>query len=128
MGSHARYDSVDVIDGEHDATESQRVHRRVHGPKADRVGRVELVQLNALPVGSPHHREGGPDILEPDQLPDQGPFDRLLALKREAQFDKERLSSFEIVDNDEDVVHPFKRHILPSLASLMMPVLAARGV
>jgi hypothetical protein len=39
----------------------------------------------------------------------------------------ERLDGFEIVDNDEDVVHPFKRHILPSLASLLMPVLAARG-
>src|SRR4029079_11051470 len=120
VGAHARYDSVETIDGEHDATESQRVHRRVHGPKWYRVARVDLVQLNALPVGSPHHREGGPDILEPDQLPDQGPFDGLLALKLEAQFDKDRLSNFEIVDNDEDVVHPFKRHIRPSLASQLM--------
>jgi hypothetical protein len=38
------------------------------------------------------------------------------------------LGGFEIVDNDEDVVHPFKRHVLPSLASLLMPVLAARAV
>src|SRR5262249_37482907 len=30
------------------------------------------------------------------------------------QFDKERLDSFEIVDNDEDVVHPFKHHVPPS--------------
>ena len=89
---------------------------------------MELVQLNALPIGSPHHREGGPDILEPDQAPDQRPFDCRLALELEAQFDEERLGGFEIVDNDEDVVHPFKRHILPSLASLLMPVLAARGV
>src|SRR6059036_1179449 len=34
---------------------------------------------------------------------------------------EERLGGFEIVNNDEDVVHPFKRHILPSLASLLMP-------
>src|SRR5216684_1835078 len=81
-----------------------------------------------MPSGSPHHREGGPDILEPDQAPDQRPFDCRLALELEAQFDEERLGGFEIVDNDEDVVHPFKRHILPSLASLLMPVLAARGV
>ena len=35
---------------------------------------------------------------------------------------KKPLGGFEIVDNDEDVVHPLKRHILPSLASLLMPV------
>src|SRR5437867_3555320 len=91
------------------------------GPKPDRVGRVELVQLNALTIGSPHHRERGPDILEPDQAPDRRPFDCRLALQLEAQFDEERLDGFEIVDNDEDVVHPFKRHILPSLASRLMP-------
>src|SRR6185312_2751686 len=82
-----------------------------------------LVQLNALPIGSPHHREGGPDILQPDQAPYQRPFDCRLALELEAQFDEERLGGFEIVDNDEDVVHPFTRHVLPSLASLLMPVL-----
>src|SRR2546425_12374043 len=110
-----RATTASMFDGEHDATDAQRVHRRVHGPKPDRVGRVELVQLNALPIGSPHHREGGPDILEPDQPPDQRPFDCRLALELEAQFDEERLGGFEIVDNDEDVVHPFKRHILPVL-------------
>jgi hypothetical protein len=30
-------------------------------------------------------------------------------------------------DNDEDVVHPLNRHILPLLVSLLMPVLVARG-
>jgi len=33
VGAQARNDSVDVIDGEHDASNAQRVHRRVHGPK-----------------------------------------------------------------------------------------------
>jgi hypothetical protein len=108
VGAHARNDTVDVIDGEHDATDAQRVHRCVHRPQPDRVGRVELVQLNALTIGSPHHREGGPDILEPDQAPDRRPFDCRLALQLEAQFDEERLDGFEVVDNDEDVVHPFK--------------------
>src|SRR4051812_154442 len=46
MGAHARNDSVDVIDGEHHPSDTQRVHRRVYGPKPDRVGRVEFVQLN----------------------------------------------------------------------------------
>jgi hypothetical protein len=31
-GRDARDDSVDVIDGEHDATDAERVHRRVHDP------------------------------------------------------------------------------------------------
>ncbi len=97
------------------AADAQRVHRCVHGPKPDRVGRVELVQLNALPVGSPHHREGGPHIFEPDQSPDQRPFDCRFALKLESQFDEERLGGFEIVHNDEDVV-------------LLMPALGACGV
>src|SRR5438309_688916 len=123
VGEQARNDSVDVIDGEHDATDAQRVHRRVHGPKPDRVGRVELVQLNTLPIGSPQHREGGPDILEPDQAPYQRPFDCRLALELEAQFDEERLDGFEIVDNDENVVHPFNRHIFPFIVSLLMPVM-----
>jgi hypothetical protein len=35
---------------------------------------------------------------------------------------KSALDLLEIVDNDENVVHPFKRHILPCLAPLLMPV------
>src|SRR5437764_15338242 len=50
VGEHARDDGVDVIDGEHNATEAQRVHRRVHGPEPDRVGPVALVQLDALAI------------------------------------------------------------------------------
>jgi len=97
LGALARYDSVDIIHGEHDATDGQRIHRFVHEPKPDRVGRVELVQFNALPIGSSHHREGGPDILQSDQAPGQRSFDCLLALESKAQFDEKRLASFEIV-------------------------------
>src|SRR3954470_10955229 len=67
VGAHARYHNIDFINGEHNATDAQRVYRRFDGPKPDRVGRVELVQLNALPIGSAHHGEGGSDILESDQ-------------------------------------------------------------
>ena len=35
VGAHARDDIVDAFDGEHHATEAQRVHRRVHGSKGD---------------------------------------------------------------------------------------------
>jgi hypothetical protein len=88
---------------------------------------VELVELNSLAIGSPQHRERGPDIREPDQAADQRSFDCRFSLELQAQFDEERLDGFEIVDNDEDVVHPLKCHTLSSLASLLMPVLAARA-
>ena len=61
-----------------------------------------------MTVRRPHHREGGPDILESDQISDRGPFDRRLALELEAQFREERLGGFEIIDNDENVVHPYR--------------------
>jgi hypothetical protein len=36
---------------------------------------------------------------------EERPFPVFLALEREAQFDEERINSFEIVDNDQNVVH-----------------------
>jgi hypothetical protein len=46
VGAQARDDVVDVIDGEHDAADAECVHRKVLGPSSDRLGRVELVQLD----------------------------------------------------------------------------------
>ena len=107
----ARDDSVDVFDGEHDATDAQRVHRRVHGPAPDRVGRVELVELDAtVAVRGPHEREGGANVLEPDQAVDRRSLDLRLAFELEAEFDEERLGRLEVVDNDQNVVHPLNRH------------------
>jgi hypothetical protein len=71
VGEKARDDSVDVFDGEHDSTDAQRVHRGVHGPKPDRFGCVELIELDAtVAVRGPHQREGGANVLEPDQAVD----------------------------------------------------------
>ena len=112
VGAQARDDSVDVFDGEHDATDAQRVHRRVHGPKPDRVGRVELVELDAtVAVRGPHQREGGANVLEPDQAVDRRSLDRRLAFQLHTEFGEERFGSLEVVDNDENVVHPLNRHI-----------------
>jgi hypothetical protein len=122
--THARNDIIDAIDGKHYAKESQRIHGPVHRPKPDHVRRVKLVQLNTLPIGSSQHCDGSPNILEPDQASDSRPFDYRLALEPEAQFDEESLNRFEIVDNDENVVHAFNRHIFLSLASVMMLVVA----
>src|SRR2546423_13301828 len=113
VGEQAPDDSVDVFDGEHDATDAQRVHRRVHGPKPDRVGRVELVEFDAtVSVRGPHEREGGANVLEPDQAVDRRSLDLRLAFELEAEFDEERLGRLEVVDNDENVVHPLNRHVL----------------
>src|SRR5436305_9227391 len=111
VGEQARDDSVDVFDGEHDATDAQRVHRGVHGPKPDRVGRVELVELDAtVAVRGPHQCEGGANVLEPDQAVDRRTLDLRLAFELEAEFDEERLGRLEVVNNDENVVHPLNRH------------------
>jgi hypothetical protein len=76
---------------------------------------VELVQLDTLPIGSPHHRECGSNVFESDQASNQRAFNRRLALELEPQFGKERFHCFEIVDNDEDVVHSFNCHVFQSV-------------
>src|SRR5258708_19587953 len=90
---------VDVFDGEHDATDPQCVHRRVHGPKSDRVRRVELVEFDAtVAVRGPQQREGGANVLEPDQAVDRRSLDLRLAFELEAEFDGEsprRLAAFD---------------------------------
>src|SRR5689334_1630735 len=54
--AQAGKDVVDIFDGEHDATYTQRVHRCVFRLSADRCRGVELRQLNpAVTVRGPHH-------------------------------------------------------------------------
>jgi hypothetical protein len=115
MSLHPRKDSIHVIDGKHDATKTQSIHWRVHGPKPDCIRRMEFVEFNSLPIWSPQHREGGSDVSKPNEAPDRRPFNRGLALKLEAQLDKERLHRFEIVNNYQDVVHSLHCHVLRSL-------------
>src|SRR5438046_10616507 len=66
--------------------------------------------------------------LSPIRLPTEGPSTVVSPSSFEAQFDEERFGGFEIVDNDEDVVHPFNRPVLPSLAALVILLLAVRCV
>lgn len=89
VGLHSRNDSIDAIDGKHDATKTQSVHWRIHRPESDRIRRVEFVQFNSLPIGSPQHREGGSDVSKPYEVPDRRPFNRGLALELEAQLQVE---------------------------------------
>jgi hypothetical protein len=73
---------------------------------------VELRQLDsAVAVRGPHHRDVGTDVAEPDGLVHRRPLDRRLPFQLHTEFGEERLGSLEVVDNDEDVVHPLNRHI-----------------
>jgi hypothetical protein len=96
----------------------QRVHRRVFWLGPDRRRGVEFVQLDPpVAVRRPHRGDGGSDAVEPDEAVDRLALDHRLALKLQTKFGEERLDSFEVVDDEEDVVHSQQRHI-PSMASL----------
>ena len=49
--AHVRNESVDVIDGKHDATDAQRVHRRVYGPNLIALGVWNLSSSMPCPSG-----------------------------------------------------------------------------
>src|SRR5437879_518192 len=112
-GEQARDDVVDVIDGEHDAADPECVHRSVRGPSSDRLRRVELVQLDpSVAVRSAHQREGSTDVLKADETIYRWALDGRLALQLESEFEKEGLRGLKVVDDYEDVVQSFKRHVL----------------
>jgi hypothetical protein len=76
---------------------------------------MELRQLNpADAVRGPHHGDIGAHTLEPDRAVHPRPLVRRLALQLHTELGKERLGSLEVIDNDEHVVHPLKRHIVIS--------------
>src|SRR6195256_1516283 len=112
VAAQAGNDVVDVVDSEHDAAYAQRVRRRVFRLGSDRRRRVEPRQLNpAVAVRGPHHGDVGTDVVEPDGLVHPRPLDSRLPFQLHTELDEERFGSLEVLDNDENVVHPLKRHI-----------------
>jgi hypothetical protein len=63
-----------------------------------------------VPVRGPHHGDVGTDALEPDHTARPIPLDLRLALQLHAEIGEERLGGLEILDDDENVVHPLNRH------------------
>src|SRR6185295_4961224 len=101
MFLQANNDVVDVRDGEHDATDAQRVHRGVLRLSPDRLGRVELVQFEPpVTVRSPHHCDLASDAGESNDAVHPLSFDGRLTLKLKTKFGKERDGSLEVVDNE----------------------------
>jgi hypothetical protein len=64
--------------------------------------------------------------LQADEPIDRGALDGCLALELESDFEKEIFCGLEVVNDDEDVIHPFKCHSLLFLAALLMSVFAAK--
>ena len=115
MGAQAGEDVLDVVDGEHDTMQAQRVGRRVRRLGADRRRGVVLRQLQpAVAVRGPHHRDVAPDAVESDGAVHPKAFDLRLAFQLHAEFDEEHNCSLKVVDNDADVVHPFDHCGSPS--------------
>jgi hypothetical protein len=98
---------VNVVDSEHDAAYAQGVRRRAFRLGSDCRRRVELRQLNpAVAVRGPHHGDVGTDTIEPDDAVHPTPLDRRLAFQLHTEFGEERFRSLEVIDNDENVIHP----------------------
>src|SRR5207247_4137616 len=112
VAAQADNDVVDVVDSEHDAAYAQRVRRRAFRLGSDRRRRVELRQLkSAVAVRGPHHGDVGTDVVEPDDAVHPTRLDRRLAFQLHTEFGEERFGSLEVVDNDENIVHPLDRHV-----------------
>ena len=104
-GAQARDDVADVIDREHDAADSECVHRKVLGSRSDRFGRVELVQLDpTVAVRSAQQREGSTNVLKADETIYRKALDGRLALQLHTKLDKESLHSLNVINHDENVV------------------------
>src|SRR5438045_7258283 len=122
VAAQAGNDVVDFVNSEHDAAYAQRVRRRAFRLGSDRRRRVGRRQLNpAVAVRGPHHGDVGTDVVEPDDAVHPTPLDRRLAFQLHAEFGEERFGSLEVVDNDENVVHPLDRHV-PEHRVMLVPV------
>src|SRR3954469_23620653 len=112
VAAQAGDDVVDVVDGEHDAADAQRVRRRGLRLGSDRGGCVELRQLDpAVAVRGPHHGDVGADVLQADDAIHPRPLVRRLALQLHAELGEERLGRLEVLDDDQDVVHPLQHQV-----------------
>src|SRR6185503_19779363 len=100
---------VDVLDGEHDAQVSQRVHGGCAVIGRDG-GSVEARELDAaVAVGGAHH--GDLEALAAHSGDAAGPFafDGHAALEGQAELGEERDGGIEVFHHDADVVHTLDR-------------------
>jgi len=124
VDTQAREDLIDIVDGEHDAPYAKRVHWCVFQLSSDCGRRMELGQLNpTVAIWGPHRRDLALNILKPNDKVHPPSLEWHLALQLHTKLDKKRLRSLKVVDHDENVVHPLKRHLFSS-----HPWLETRGI
>jgi hypothetical protein len=103
---------VDVVDGEHDAMQAQRVGWRDLWLEVGRRRGVVLSQLElAVAVRGPHHRDVAVNAVESDGEVRPKAFDLPLAFQLHAELGEERDRRVQVVDDDGDVVHPLNAHV-----------------
>ena len=101
----ASNDVVEVGDSEHDATYPERVHRRIRF-SVDCLRFVKFAQLKpTMAIRSPQHHDVASDAVEPQESIDRLSLNGRLAFDFQTKFCKERDRSFEVVDNDANIVH-----------------------
>lgn len=79
-----------------------------------------------MAVRSSHHCHVHSDIVEPDDAVHPTSLDLPLAVQLHTKFEEERDNSFEVLDNNADVVHPQERHT-PQRRGRAPPGLVVRG-
>ena len=113
MGPQTGDGVLDVVDGEHEPTDAERVRRCVLRLGADHRRLLIAHQLElAVAVRSPHHGDIDALAVESDDAVRPLSLHCHLALELKAEFDKERDSGVEVVEDNADVVHPQDRHVL----------------
>jgi hypothetical protein len=64
-----------------------------------------------MAVRGPHHGDLGSNVLKPNDKIHPTSFYLRLTLELHTKLDKERFCSIEVIDHNENIVHPLKRDI-----------------
>src|SRR5688500_15344781 len=103
---------VEVVDDERDVPQAEGVDRAV-GAAVDRVRRLELAELDPVPVvRGAQHRDVAAGAVESDDAVDELALHVRLALQLHAERLEERDGGREVGDGDADVVHALDGHVL----------------
>lgn len=106
VSEHVRNHGVEIVDSQHDAAHPQLVYGGLLVAGSNRFGRVELVQLDlAVAIWRAQERERGANAFKINEAIDLIAADLYLTHKLESEFKKECLHRYQVIDNDEDVVH-----------------------
>ena len=112
MAAQAGNDAVDVVDSEHDPAYAQRVRRRAFRLSLTAGGVWNFdSSTRPWPSGVCIMAMSARTSPSPDGAVHPRPLDLRLAFQLHTEFGEERFGSLEVVDDDENVVHPLKRHI-----------------